>query len=200
MFYMFCICFYRFYIGFIGSTQVFIGFIQVSVFDHLWRRKSYQAPLLSDRISDCISFRETRQIGKEFCITRIVCTFGPGFRFPDLWSRFHGRHYTQNPNFKSDFFMFDFQHRNIRKSEKQNKQFAEDNSSPRARIQTKLGGKSSYKPPELPIQLRDLGNQKSSNTYFLETIKNIKHRYLLPVYSVERAYIAPLQGLYMLKV
>ena len=29
------------------------------IFDHLWRHESYQPPLLSDRISDLISFRET---------------------------------------------------------------------------------------------------------------------------------------------
>ena len=33
--------------------------------DHLWRHESYQAPLLSDRISDLISSRKTRRRGKD---------------------------------------------------------------------------------------------------------------------------------------
>ena len=34
------------------------------IFDYLWRHESYQVPLLSYRMSDITSFRETRRRGK----------------------------------------------------------------------------------------------------------------------------------------
>ena len=41
------------------------------VFDQLWRHESYQAPLLSDRIADLMSFRETGKSKKKKCFTQI---------------------------------------------------------------------------------------------------------------------------------
>ena len=52
-------------------------------FDHIWRHKSYQAPLLSDRMSDLISFRETRKRGKHVLYRISFITVGPGFWFPE---------------------------------------------------------------------------------------------------------------------
>ena len=55
------------------------------VFDNLWRHESYQPPLPSDKISDLISFRETRKRGKEIDIEKYVNSFKPPDAFCYLY-------------------------------------------------------------------------------------------------------------------
>ena len=43
--------------------------------------------------------------------------FGRGFRFPDLWSRFWGGNFTQNPNLRSQILIFELQRRIFSKNE-----------------------------------------------------------------------------------
>ena len=44
------------------------------VFDKIWRHKSYQVPLLSDRLSDLVFFTNTININK-LCLNTDTCIF-----------------------------------------------------------------------------------------------------------------------------
>ena len=100
--------------------------------------------------------------------------FGPGYRFPDLWSRLEVRNFSYNPNSMSMFLICELQSRKMKENKiDETKTFLEITRHHLGGFGRYLGKILPTSHPELPLQLRDLrNNQNSLKCHFLETIRN----------------------------